>query len=133
MVHALDEARRVLKPNGLLIDLRPGVVHRQAGILSGGRWRLIGVMRESLDDDRAANRAVRRVLQQGGLKRESRVQFEVLRVTDTLDEFRALLETWPRHDWLLKRLAGALGDGRGRIKIALRGPLIMQVLRKIGD
>lgn len=90
-------------------------------------------MREPLDDDRAANRAVRRVVQQGAFRRESRKKIDCQRVVDTLDEFRDLLETWPSHEWLLKRLARLLAGRRGRVKIALRGPLIMQVLRKTGD
>jgi hypothetical protein len=133
MVHALKEARRVLKPNGLLIDLRPAAVHRRVGISCSGRWRQIGVMREPLDDDRAANRAVLGVLKGGLLKRESRTQFDCLRVMDTLDEFRDFLGTWPSHDWLLERVASVLANKRRRGKIVVRGPLRMQVLRKTGD
>ena len=32
MVHALTEAHRVLKPSGLLIDMRPAAKHRRAGL-----------------------------------------------------------------------------------------------------
>lgn len=131
MVHALREARRVLKPNGLLIDLRPAAVHRKVGILQRGRWRQLGVMRESLDDDRAANRAVLRLLKEGILERESRAQFDCLRVMDTLDEFRDFLETSMSQEWLLERVANALSKQKG-VKIVVRGPLRMQVLRKIG-
>jgi hypothetical protein len=133
MVHALKEARRVLKPNGLLIDLRPAAVHRRVGISYAGRWRQLGVMREPLGDDRAANRAVLVVLKKGLLKRELRTQFDCLRVMDTLDEFRDFLEASPSQDWLLERVAGVLANKRRRVKIVVRGPLTMQVLRKTGD
>jgi hypothetical protein len=52
---------------------------------------------------------------------------------DTLDEYRDLLETIPPHERLIERLADALAEQRGRAKIVLRGPVIMQVLRKTGD
>lgn len=129
MVHALREARRVLKPNGLLIDLRPDAVHRKVGVLRSGRWRGLGVMRESLEDDRAANRAVLRLLKEGILKRESHAQFDCLRVMDTLDEFRDFLEMSVSQEWLLERVAKALSKHEG-VKIVVRGPLRMQVLRK---
>lgn len=123
----------MLKPNGLLIDLRPAAVHRRVGISFRGRWRQLGVMREPLDDDRAANRAVLRVLNEGLLKRASRTQFDCLRVMDRLEEFRDFFETTPSPDWLLERVASALADKRGKVKIVVRGPLTMQVLRKTGE
>jgi SAM-dependent methyltransferase len=132
MVHALKEARRVLKPGGLLVDLRPAAVHRRVGISYGGRWRQLGVMREPLDDDRAANRAVLRLLKEGLLKRESRTQFDGRRVMDTLEEFREFQES-PSQDRLFERVASLLADKRRRVKIVVRGPLIMQVLRKTGE
>ena len=65
MVHALREAHRVIKPNGILIDLRPALVHRRVGIERAGRFRQLGRMYESLDDDREANRSVAYVLRAG--------------------------------------------------------------------
>ena len=58
MVHALHEAHRVLKPGGLLLDLRPGAVHRRIGLEMDGEYLQVAVMGEKLDDDYAANRAV---------------------------------------------------------------------------
>jgi hypothetical protein len=57
MVHALYEAQRVLHPNGIILDLRPAPVHRRVGIQSEAGYREVGVMRENLEDDYAANRA----------------------------------------------------------------------------
>src|SRR5258708_38050854 len=74
MVHALQEARRVLKPGGILIELRPAPIHRRVWITSGGGDQLLGAMSEVLDDDRAANQAVAEVLRSGLFTREWRVQ-----------------------------------------------------------
>ncbi len=139
MVHALNEARRVLVPNGLLIDLRPAPVHRRVGISRGKGWNLVGVMRERFADDYAADRAVRQVLRQGWLKPVRRMRFDCPRIMDTLEEFRAWLDEFvqpgdiPSHDWLVKRLAKALEGKSSRCKIVVRGPLVMQVLAKAID
>jgi SAM-dependent methyltransferase len=77
MVHALRQAHRVLKPGGLLIDLLPAPAHRRVGIVSGGHYRRLGTTRETLDLDRAAERAVRRV---GLFRLETGVRFDCRRV-----------------------------------------------------
>jgi len=98
MVDALRESHRVLRGDGRLIDLRPAPVHRRVGLQRGGRFLLIGVMRERLDDDRAADRAVRAALRRGWFVKESEQRFECRRVFDRLPEFEAWLEridSWP--------------------------------------
>lgn len=139
MVHALHEAHRVLKPNGKLIDLRPAPKHRRIGLGDGQRWQLVGVMREKFDDDRAADRAVSQVLRAGLYERESRIDFDLDRVMDTIADFRVWLEDFvqlgklPSHEWLIKRLINAQKKQGMETKIAVRGPLMMGVLRKLGD
>src|SRR5574341_1095642 len=117
MVHALREAHRVLKPNSLLIDLRPAAIHRQVGIVRAGCYQLLGTMREKLGDDRAANRAV--------------AQVECRRVMDSLgdlrtfiDEFYTLGADLPPHDWLIQRVNRALDATRGKKQIVVSGPLV---------
>lgn len=138
MVHALREAHRVLKPNSLLIDLRPAAIHRQVGIVRAGCYQLLGTMREKLGDDRAANRAVAQVVRAGLFKAEWRAQFECRRVMDSLgdlrtfiDEFYTLGADLPPHDWLIQRVNRALDATRGKKQIVVSGPLVMTVLMKI--
>jgi hypothetical protein len=136
MVHALHEARRVLKPGGLLIDLRPAAVHRRVGLLRAGQFRLLGAMRERFDDDHAANHAVAEVVRDGLFRIERRLRFECHRTLDRVSEFSAWLDefvNWgnlPSHDWLLQRVAQALREDSEKAKIAVSAPLELRVLRK---
>ncbi len=136
MVHALHEAGRVLKPNSILIDLRPVHVHRRVGVQRDGDYQPLGVMHEKFDDDLAADRAVAHVLREKLFKVEERMQFNCNRVMDSFEEFKDWLLEFtslgklPSHDRLLKRVEGALEGKRGRTRIVVSGPLKLQVLRK---
>lgn len=136
MVHALHEAHRVLQPNGILIDLRPAPVHRHIGILSNGAYRELGVMREDLSDDWAANRAVGHVIGAGLFKPGWRSRFECDRVLDTHKEFQVWfadfvdLGRMPSHDRLAKRVEGAFRAASGRKKIVVKALLILRTLKK---
>ena len=138
MVHALHEAHRVLKPNGLLLDLRPGTRHRRVGLLRGGRWREVGAMRERFDDDRAANKVVAQAVAEGLFRREGQTQLDLKRYLGTPKDLRAFMDELvnpaglPPHDWLVQREEGALNASRGRAKIVVRGPLRLRVMRKGG-
>ena len=137
MVHALQEARRVLKPNGILIDLRPMPFHRRVAISRAGQDQFVGVMREKFDGDRAANRAVAEVLREKLFRPGIRLQFNCNRATDSVEEFQEWLDEFtrlgnlPSHDWLLKRLEQAWRGKSGKAKIVVSGPLKLQVLRKV--
>ncbi len=134
MVHALREAHRVLKPHGLLFDLRPGLKHRRVGLTRAGRWQLVGTMRENFSDDRAANAAVEQILREGLFERERQMQLDLKRYLDTLKDLEAWLGEYSklgRHDWLVKRVRRALLNESGETKIVVRGPLEIGVMRKI--
>ncbi len=137
MVHALQEAHRVLKPKGILIDLRPAASHRRAGLGLGRSWQLVGVLRESLDDDHAADAAIDTVLRRSLFRPLGRSQFSLDRVMDTLDEFRLWIEDFSRadkygdHEWLIQRLDRALARSKRRRKITIRGLMTLGVLEKL--
>ncbi len=137
MVHALHEAHRVLNSNGILVDLRPAAVHRRVGIVRQGRFEHIGNMRERFDDDRAADRAIRQVLEEGLFKTEWRSKFRCRRLMDTPNDLRQWVDEFvtssdlPSHDWLIERVERALSRKRTEWKIEVRGPLQVRVLRKL--
>jgi hypothetical protein len=137
MVHALREVYRVLKPDGILVDLRPAAAHRRVGVVCNGSYRELGSMREKFSDDWAANRAVADVLHAGLFSTERRRRFDCQRVMDTIDEFRAWIEETVQlndlqpHDWLIAEVERALQASSSKTTIVARGPLVMRVLRKL--
>jgi len=138
MVHALRETYRVLKPDGLLIDLRPAAVHRRVGFNDGGGYRLRWVMRENFDDDHAADRAVDQVVNDGLFKAERRTRFACYRVMDTARDFQEWLKdfiykgNFPSHDWLVRRVERAIEESDGKTRIVVSAPLVLRALRKQG-
>ncbi len=138
MVHALRAARRVLKPDGLILDLRPGLQHRRVSVVRAGRVEPIAAMREQFDDVRAANRAVKQLVAEGRLRLVGRQRVACDRVMDGLDDLRAWLAEFasrddhlPPHDWLVARVGRVLGAAqRRRASVVVAGPLELRVLRK---
>ena len=136
MVHALHQCHRVLRTEGALIDLRPAAVHRLVGIETARRFQSLAVMRERFTDERAADRAVARVVREGLFTVAARRRFPCDRTMDTAREFEEWLDIairlskWPRHEWLVHRIEVALDRRRARTKIVVRGPLDLCVLRR---
>ena len=141
MVHALREACRVLKSDGLLIDLRPAPVHRHVGIIENASYVKVGMMREFLTDDRAANHAVAEMIRSRSLRLKMRTRFECTRTMDQLSDFKARLDELvqlgkgPSHEWLLRRMKETLSSRASdqssrRRKIFMRGPMDLRVLIK---
>lgn len=137
MVHALREAHRVLKPEGLLLDVRPAPSHRRVGILSHtGQWKLVATMKEDLDDDRAANAAIKTAIRERLFKREAYASIDLRRHVDTMSDFQAWLQEFstlgpfPPHDWMVPKVKAALAKGSRKAKIVVRGPLEIRVLSK---
>lgn len=135
MVHALREAHRVLRQGGIVVDLRPAAAHRRVGLGAGRSFRLVGVMRETFAEERAADRAVAGALRERLFRRGRRLEFGTERVMDTIADVRTWLEEFGQrrilasHEWLIRRLErGRDGD---RIPIVARGPVTLRVLRRL--
>lgn len=137
MVHALRKVHRLLKPEGVLLDLRPAAEHRQVGLGEGKRWKFVAWMREDLTDDRAANRAIRRGAAVGLFRPEAANEFDLDRVMDTLDDFREWMSDFPsgklppEDERLYRRVERALAKVRPGTRIVARGPLSLVVLRRL--
>ena len=137
MVHALRETHRVLRPGGILIDLRPAAKHRRIGLGEGRAWRLVGTMREPLEEDRRADRAVAQVARRGLFRVVRRGAVLLERVMDDMNDFHAWLNEFNQrrvvssHTWLIRRLERALE--KRRVRIVSRGPLEVRVLQKLGS
>jgi len=136
MVHALHEAQRMLQPNGILFDLRPAPVHRRVGIHSDAGYREIAVMRENLEDDYFANRAVKHVVREGLFKSEKYTEFNCNRVMDSLKEFRIWLLDFvergnPAQNSLLERVELAYPVIHGKKRIIVSAPLMLRRLRNL--
>jgi hypothetical protein len=98
MVHALQEARRVLAPGGIIVDLRPQLdrwpieVAWSAGFTEAGRATDLS---EPLADDAAANAAMAELESHGLLHRELRESFDLFYYWDTPKE----MESYIADEW----------------------------------
>lgn len=96
MVHALDEIRRVLVPDGIMIDLRPLQDRWPIEVASGrGVWETGRVQDfpSLLADDQAANQAMARAAEKGWFSREREEIFPYYYSWDTPGEMEAWVET----------------------------------------
>ena len=137
MVHALHEANRVLKPNGVLIDLRPAPVHRRVGIEVAGDFKQVARMSEKFDEDYAANNAVAEVIREGIFKPQARLRFDCKRVMGSLKDFHLWLDEFvmmaglSSQEKLFQKVERAYKSTLGRKRIVIRAPLILRALQKI--
>jgi len=127
MVHALGEIHRVLVPEGILIDLRPISDHWLIEVFSRRETRETGRVTDlqlGLEDDEAANQAIRNAETNGWFKRENETFFPLHYVWDTASD----MEIWIDKEWenfigldedarRATRSAWALGDADSRVRV----------------
>ena len=137
MVHALEEATRVLKPGGLLVDLRPAVVHRKVGILHGGRLQSIGHLQEDFSLDRAADAAWKRFTRPETFRVVQRRSFPCNRYLDSLAAFREFLDEFIEEGQsrvaarkLLNRVGRAWSEAAGPKRIVITAPLRLTAMQR---
>jgi len=130
MVHALSEIRRVLAPEGVLIDLRPFSDEWRIEVVSARETVETGHFTPSpigVADDEAASQAMADVEARGWFKREDETYFPFHYVWDTASE----MEKWIDEEWegvatlsedakYATRSAWALGDADSQVRVKVR-------------
>ena len=96
MVHALEEIRRTLKPNGILIDLRPVEDNWLVEInASTGTTQVAGRLNDmpmGLADDEAAFKAMREAESRSWFIKEKEEEFAFFYYWDTPSEMKTFME-----------------------------------------
>lgn len=96
MVHALDEIRRTLQPNGILIDLRPVEDNWTVEVPSSSGLKIAGRLTDvpaGIADDEAAFAAMREVESRGWFVKEQEEEFAFFYYWDTPSEMKEFMET----------------------------------------
>jgi hypothetical protein len=120
----------MLKPDGVLIDLRPLADHWPIEVFSARETRETGQVTDlplGLEDDGAANQAMTAAETSGLFKRESETFFPLHYVWDTASD----MEKWIDEEWTnfigldddarrATRSAWALGDADSRVRVRVK-------------
>ena len=139
MVHALDEVRRVLAPDGILIDLRPLADNWRVEVVSLREVKRTGRVEDlpvQTNGDVAANAAIQAAEKRGWFKREQDELFPLFYSWDTPSE----MEEFVDDDWSdfvgmeedtrrATRSAWAVADGDSRVRV--RVEILIARLRKL--
>ena len=129
MVHALEEIRRVLVQDGILIDLRPLADNWRVEVVSLRGVKKTGRvvdLPEQTNGDLASNETMREVEKRGWFKREEEELFPFMYSWDTPSE----MEEFVSEDWgdfieleedtkRATRAAWAVADGDSLVRIKM--------------
>jgi hypothetical protein len=127
MVHALEEVRRVLVPDGILIDIRPLAQRWPVAVVSARETKETGRLEdlsEQVNADIASNAAMQQLEARGWFKREQEEFFPFFYSWDAPSE----MEEFIADDWAdfvglsdeakqATRSAWALGDADSRVRV----------------
>ncbi len=137
MVHALQEAWRVLRLGGALVDLRPLSKDIWVEIeTQPGRFLQVGELDESewLADDRESHRAVQRAVRKRLFRFVERRPFEFRWYFESLDEMvEYAAEQWEDRvdDRTLSRTGERLAGLPSSVKLCVRKPMHLAIYRKV--
>jgi len=130
MVHALEEVRRVLAPEGILIDMRPFAEHWRVEVVSSGGFKETGQvddLPEQVSGDVASNEAMREAESRGWFQSEQEEFFPLFYSWDTPSE----MEEFVDEDWAdfiglsdenrkSTRAVGAVGEADSRVRVRVK-------------
>ena len=130
MVHALEEIRRVLVPNGILIDIRPLNDHWPVEVVSSRGFEETGRvddLPEQINADAASNAAMQEAERRGWFRREQEDFFPFFYSWDTPSEMEEFLtQEWSDFIGLSQtakratRSAWAIGDADSRVRVRVK-------------
>ena len=130
MVHALDEIRRTLKPNGILIDLRAVEEKWPVEIVSSAGWQVAGRLIDlpvAVADDEAAFNAMREVESRRWYIKEKEEEFSYFYYWDTPSEMKEFMdEEWEGFEKLEESVfravksAWALANADARVRMRVK-------------
>jgi hypothetical protein len=130
MVDALAEVRRVLVPDGILIDIRPLADRWQVEVASHRDIKEAGRVEDLPDQinaDVASNEAMREVEARGWFRREQEQYFPFFYTWDTPSEMEDFIaEEWTDFATLAEdtkratRATWAIGDADSRVRVRVK-------------
>ena len=143
MVHALSEIRRVLVPDGILVDLRPMLSTWPIEVVSAREIRETGHIQDlplGLADDHAANQSIAQAEQNGWFSRAAEEFFPFYYSWDSPSE----MEEWIADEWedfiqLAEeskrgtRSAWALGDADSIVRVKVKMLITRWKKGQLGD
>ena len=130
MVHALEEIRRVLAPDGTLIDIRPLADRWQVEVVAARGFEETGRVEdlsEQVNGDVASNEAMREAEKRGWFRRERDELFSFFYSWDTPSE----MEEFVAQDWAdfiglgeaarqATRSVWAIADADSRVRVRVK-------------
>jgi hypothetical protein len=131
MVHALDEIRRVLKPRGILLDVRPVEDQWEVQVASSSVIATAGFLVDmpvGIADDQAAFAAMREAESRGWYRKEREEEFAFFYYWDTPSEMKEFMEEeWEDFEKLEEDVyqktkslwASANADARLRVRVKM--------------
>ena len=142
MVHALDEIRRTLKPNGILIDLRPVEENWPVEVNASTGYQIAGRLTDlpvAAADDEAAFAAMREAESRRWYIKEKEEQFAFFYYWDTPSEMKEFMdEEWGDFEKLEESVfsavksAWALANADARVRVRVKMLITKWISSKIG-
>jgi hypothetical protein len=129
MVHALKEAWRVVKPAGVIIDLRPISIDTPLLILTASGWESAGLPDQGPDrvHDNASNGSIRKLVKARLFLKLRQRYFDVSHYWNNLEELEMDIEERWKDDviisseiWQRARLLCKTGKAEKRVRFPFR-------------
>ena len=141
MVHALDEIRRTLKPNGILIDLRAVEEKWPVEVVSLAGWQAAGRLTDlpaAVADDEAAFNAMREVESRRWYIKEKEQEFSYFYYWDTPSEMKEFMdEEWEgfekMEESVFRAVKSAWTLANADARVRMRVKMLITRWRKVQD